>query len=493
MPKFLKNIYLFQMSTKYKPKYTRMAQLKTASDLQKYLETAGVDLSFDETLLAPDQSPFAKPISLKSGKTIGNSLCILPMEGWDGTLDGKPTEFTKNRWVKFAVSGAKLLYGCEAVAVCHEGKANPNQLVINEENFEEFVQLRQLILDKHTERFGNTDGLVIGLQLTHSGRFCKPNSHKKFESKILYSHPFLNKKFGMEADYPVLTDEEIDDIIDKYIKAAVLAQKAGYDFVDVKHCHGYLGHEFLSAIDRPGKYGGSFENRTRYLRNIVAGIQKEAPGLEMGIRLSAFDFLPYKKGPNDLGQPEEAEQYPYAFGGQQNGLGIDLTETKAFLGLAQSLGIQIVCITAGSPYYNPHLTRPALFPPSDGYQPPEEPLAGVQRHIAVTDELKKAFPELVIIGSGYSYLQEWLPNVAQYVLRNGMADSIGFGRMVLSYPNMPEDIINGRTLTRNLICRTFSDCTSAPRNGLISGCYPLDTFYKKRPEAEALKAIKDSM
>ena len=197
------------MSTKFKPKYTRVAQLKTASDLKKYLESAEVPLSFDETLLPPAESPFNKTIPLKSGKTIGNSLCILPMEGWDGTLDGKPTVFTKNRCINFAVSGAKLLFGCEAVAVCHEGKANPNQLVMSEGNFEEFVNLRQLILDKHTEKFGSTEGLVIGLQLTHSGRFCKPNSHKKFESKILYAHPFLNKKFGFLTKQEIYHDFQI--------------------------------------------------------------------------------------------------------------------------------------------------------------------------------------------------------------------------------------------------------------------------------------------
>ncbi len=478
------------MSGKYKPKYTRMAQLKTASDLSTYLQTHQIDLPYDETLLPPDQSPFGKPIVLKSGKTIGNSLCILPMEGWDGTPDGKPTDFTRRRWLKFAESGAKLLFGCEAVAVCHAGKANPNQLVINPENFDEFVSLRQLILDKHTEQFNRTDDLVIGLQLTHSGRFCKPNSHRQFESKILYAHPYLNQKFGMDADYPVLTDNEIDEIIEHYVAAAVLAQKAGFDFVDIKHCHGYLGHEFLSAVNREGRYGGSFENRTRFLRNIVAGIRQAAPGLEMGIRLSAFDLLPFKKGPGDVGMPEPTDTYPYAFGGAESGLNIDLSEPKAFLELAQSLGIQMICITGGSPYYNPHLMRPALFPPSDGYLPPEDPLLGVKRQIDVTHELKKAFPELVIIGSGYSYLQEWLPNVAQYVLREGMADSVGFGRMVLSYPTMPADMLTGKALTRNLICRTFSDCTTAPRNGLISGCYPLDTLYKKLPEAEQLKELK---
>lgn len=481
------------MSEKYKPAFPRMAQLKTSADLRTYLEKNGIELPFDETLLPPAESPFNQPIPLKSGKTVGNSLCILPMEGWDGTTEGRPTDFTRNRWKKFAISGAKLLFGCEAVAVCHAGKANPNQLVLNEDTFSDFVDLRQQLLNDHAEAFGTTDGLVIGLQLTHSGRFCKPKSHKAFESKILYSHPFLNSKFGMPADYPVLTDDEIDQIIDHYVEAAVLAQKAGFDFVDVKHCHGYLGHEFLSAVSREGRYGGSFENRTRYLRNIVAGIRQAAPGLEIGIRLSAFDMLPFKKGPTGTGIPETAEQYPFAFGGKTDGLGPDLTETKAFLSLAQSLGIQLVCITGGSPYYNPHLMRPALFPPSDGYLPPEDPLRGVKRQIDVTHELKRAFPELVIIGSGYSYLQEWLPNVAQYVLQNGMADSIGFGRMVLSYPTMPADMLAGRALVRNHICRTFSDCTTAPRNGLISGCYPLDPLYKKSHEAETLKTIKDSL
>lgn len=481
------------MSGKYKPKYTRIAQLKTAHDLANYLKTNAIELPFDDTLLPPAESPFNRTIPLKSGRTIGNSLCILPMEGWDGTTDGKPTDFTLNRWVKFAESGAKLLFGCEAVAVCHEGKANPNQLVINDNNYGEFVSLRQLLLDKHTAKFGHTDDLVIGLQLTHSGRFCKPNSHKKFESQILYAHPYLNSRFGMAADYPILTDEAIDDIIDQYVTAAVLAQRAGYDFVDVKHCHGYLGHEFLSAVNREGRYGGSFENRTRFLRNIVAGIRQAAPGLEMGIRLSAFDLLPFKKGLADVGEPEQTGAYPFAFGSDETGLDLNLSEPKAFLELAQSLGIQLICITGGSPYYNPHLMRPALFPPSDGYLPPEDPLLGVKRQIDVTAELKQAFPKLVIIGSGYSYLQEWLPNVAHYVLRTGMADSVGFGRMVLSYPTMPADMATGQPLTRNLICRTFSDCTTAPRNGLLSGCYPLDPLYKKLPEAEQLKAIKDTL
>lgn len=483
------------MSTKVKPKYTRMAQLKTADDLRRYLSDIHVNLGFDDTLTDPEDSPYKKTITLRSGKEIGNRFCILPMEGWDGTEDGRPGPFTKRRWENFAISGAKLLWGCEAVAVCHEGRANPNQLYINEENLQDFKDLYQLLTGKHTEKFGNTDDLLIGLQLTHSGRFCKPNDKKKFESRILYDHPVLNRKFGLSESYPLMTDEEIDILIDKFIKAAVLAQKAGFHFVDIKHCHGYLGHEFLSAFNREGRYGGSFENRTRFLRSIVEGIHREAPGLEIGIRLSAFDWVPFKKGPDGTGEPEtiESEKYGCAFGGSEKGITIDLEEPKAFLELAASMGIQLICITVGSPYYNPHLMRPALFPPSDGYQPPEDPLIGVERLINVTHKLKEAFPDMVIVGSGYSYLQEWLPNVGQYVLNNGMADFIGLGRMVLSYPTLPDDILSGKHMERKLICRTFSDCTTAPRNGLISGCFPLDPVYKNMAEAETLKQIKESL
>lgn len=476
------------MSGKNKPKYKRVAQLKTAEDLQSHLTEIGAELPFDAEWKS---EPFAKNIELKSGRNIGNSMCILPMEGWDGTTDGKPTEHTKRRWKNFAISGAKLLWGCEAVAVRPSGRANPNQLMINEANFQDFVDLYEMLLTEHGAAFESTDDLVIGLQLTHSGRFCKPNDHKKWEPQILYSHPILNKKFGFEDDYPIMTDADIDSLIQDYIKAAVLAQKAGFHFVDIKHCHGYLGHEFLSSYDREGKYGGSFENRTRFLRDIVSGINAAAPGLEIGIRLSVFDWLPFKADGEGVGIPASSESsYKYAFGGATDGLGEDLSEPKQFLELAQSLGIQLICLTAGSPYYNPHIIRPALFPPSDGYTPPEDPFVGVARQIKATADIKASFPELVIVGSAYSYLQEWLPNVAHKVLAEGMADSVGFGRMVLSYPDMPADILQENTLTRNKICRTFSDCTTAPRNGIISGCFPLDPYYKQMPVHDELKAIK---
>jgi 2,4-dienoyl-CoA reductase-like NADH-dependent reductase (Old Yellow Enzyme family) len=182
--------------------------------------------------------------------------------------------------------------------------------------------------------------------------------------------------------------------------------------------------------------------------------------------------------------------YRYAFGGDGTGLGIDLAEPRMFLALLESLGIDLVCSTAGSPYYNPHLMRPAAFPPSDGYLPPEDPLAGVARQIEAAAHLKALFPNMIIVGSGYSYLQEWLPHVGQRVIRENKADFIGLGRMVLTYPELPADVLAGRPLARKRLCRTFSDCTTAPRNGMVSGCYPLDPFYKGRPERDAVNAIK---
>jgi 2,4-dienoyl-CoA reductase-like NADH-dependent reductase (Old Yellow Enzyme family) len=479
------------MSTKHKPKYKRVAQLKTASDFRQYLKSIEVEMPFDDTLQPSEKSAFKNSFKLNSGRVIGNRFCILPMEGWDGTPDGRPSEYTKRRWRNFAISGAKLLWGCEAVAVRHDGRANPNQLLIDAARLDEYKKLYESLLRDHEEKFGSTDDLLIGLQLTHSGRFCKPNHQKKMEPQILYAHPVLNRKYGLPDDYRVMTDDYIDRLIDDFVNAAVLAQRAGYHFVDIKHCHGYLGHEFLSARSRPGKYGGSFENRTRFLTSIVNGIKSAAPRLEIGVRLSAFDWIPFVPNEETLGVPAAFDGiYSCAFGGNEKGIGEDLTEPYKFLQLLENLGIQLLCVTAGSPYYNPHIQRPALFPPSDGYQPPEDPLVGVARQLRVTATIKRDFPDLAIVGSAYSYLQEWLANVGQNVLNNGMADFIGLGRMVLSYPELPVDVLSGQAFKRDKVCRTFSDCTTAPRNGMISGCFPLDPYYKALPEAARLKEIK---
>ncbi len=472
--------------------YPRIATLKTSEQFQAHLDLLGIKLEFDTDLETGASTALAQPLAWKNG-TIGNRFCILPMEGWDGTTSGEPTELTRRRWKNFGLSGAKLIWGGEAVAVRHDGRANPNQLLINDQNLSGLVELRELLEQSHLQEFGTTSDLLVGLQLTHSGRFARPNEKAKLEPRIAYPHPILDQKFGVDTAQALLSDQELSQLIEDFIQAAVLAQKAGYAFVDIKHCHGYLGHELLSGHDRPGKFGGSLDNRTRFLRDITAGIRAEAPGLEIGVRVSIFDFFPYQPGEDRIGIPAGHGEYTYAFGGDNTGLGINLAEPHQFMQTLKELGIKLVCTTAGSPYYNPHIQRPAIFPPSDGYQPPEDPLVGVARQIQATADLKQQHPDLIIIGSGYSYLQEWLPNVGQYAVRNGLVDAIGLGRMVLSYPELPADVLAGKDLTRKKICRTFSDCTTAPRNGIVSGCYPLDPFYKARPDRDKLLLIKESM
>src|SRR6185436_1647384 len=258
---------------------------------------------------------------------------------------------------------------------------------------------------------------------------------------------------------------------------------------------GYLCHELLAGRARKGRFGGDFEGRTRFLRTVIAGIRAEVPGLRIAVRLSAFDTVPFRKNADGRGEPEREDAgYGSAFG-LLSGEALDeaLGESRELLGLLQSLGVRWISISAGSPYYNPLLQRPALFPPSDAYLPPEDPLRGVARQIEATARLKADFPELVFVGSAYSYLQEWLAHVGQRVLRERRADLVGLGRMVLSYPELAADVLAGRPLDRKRICRTFSDCTTAPRKGLPSGCYPLDPFYAERPEAAELKEIKQAL
>jgi NADPH2 dehydrogenase len=473
-------------------KFPKISNLKTFEQFNAHLNELGIEIPVDETLESGESSPLGSSVDYGDQK-IGNRFCILPMEGWDGTLDGKPSDLTRRRWKNFGLGGAKLVWGGEAVAVRHDGRANPNQLLINDSTLPEIESLRELLESTHEETFGTREDLLVGLQLTHSGRFSRPNDKAKLEPRIAYRHPVLDGRAGVTDDSPLLSDDDLSELIEDFVKAAVLAQKAGFKFVDVKHCHGYLGHELLSGFDRDGKYGGSFENRTRFLRDIVNGIRANAPGLEIGVRLSVFDFTPFQEGEDRIGVPSHGAPYKYAFGGDGSALGIDLTEPSKFVGLLRELGIRLVCTTAGSPYYNPHIQRPAAFPPSDGYQPPEDPLVGVARQIAAVAQIKKQHPDMILVGSGYSYLQEWLPNVGQKVVRENMADLIGYGRMVLSYPDLPADAIAGNVMARKKICRTFSDCTTAPRNGIISGCYPLDPFYKDMPERKQLAEIKKSM
>jgi 2,4-dienoyl-CoA reductase-like NADH-dependent reductase (Old Yellow Enzyme family) len=464
--------------------FRRMSSFRSAQDLRRHAADLGFDLPADEVVEAGPDAPLGRPYAWRGG-TLGNRFAILPMEGWDGTDDGLPTELTRRRWQRFGRSGAKLIWGGEAVAVRPDGRANPNQLLLSDQTVSDLADLHRLLVKAHREAFGSDADLFVGLQLTHSGRF----SHN--QPRALYRHPCLDDRTRV-TDKSLLTDDEVARLVEDFVRAARLARQAGFAFVDIKHCHGYLGHEFLSAVERPGRYGGSLENRTRFLREVVSGVRAEAPGLEIGVRFSVFDTRPFRSGPDGHGEPVPwAGAYPYAFGGEPvTGLDYDLVEPAALLAMLEGLGIHWVCATAGSPYYNPHLQRPAAFPPSDGYLPPEDPLAGAARQITATAILKRQFPNLAVVGSAYSYLQEWLPEVAQAVVRTGAADFVGLGRMALAYPELPADVLAGQPPDRRRLCRTFSDCTTGPRNGMVSGCYPLDPYYHQRPDRQRIALLR---
>jgi 2,4-dienoyl-CoA reductase-like NADH-dependent reductase (Old Yellow Enzyme family) len=471
----------------------QVKRLRTIAELRERLATLGIaeQLGIDDEI--EPEGVLASTFTFTDGATgthtVGNRFTVLPMEGWDGDAHGLPTDLVRRRWRRFGESGAKLVWGGEAVAVAREGRANPNQLVIDDATVAPLAALRAELVDAHVRAHGNDDGLVVGLQLTHSGRWSRPTG--TLQPRVAYHHPILDARVPADATV-VLTDDDLAELVERFVRAASLAAAAGYAFVDIKHCHGYLLHELLGAVDRPGPFGGPFEHRTSFLRRVVEGIRDRVPTLAIGVRLSAYDFVPYEPGADGVGVPSGVGggAVPYAFGGDGTGLGLDLADAHRFLDLCQELGIGLVCITAGSPYYNPHIQRPAFFPPSDGYTPPEDPLIGAARMIAATAELTRAHPELAVVGSGYSYLQQWLPNAGQHAVRTGAVTSVGIGRGMLSYPHLPSDVLAGRPLETALLCRTFSDCTTAPRNGLVSGCYPLDEYYKDRPERIELAAIK---
>ena len=478
--------------------YPRVAGFRTARAVAEHLAALGWSLPVDDAILTAPSSPLGQPIEIQwhgGRRKIGNRFAVQPMEGWDGDADGRPSELTRRRWLGFARSGAKLIWGGEAVAVLPEARANPNQLLINDRTAAALASLREEVVRVHRERFGSADDLMVGLQLTHSGRFCHPHEKARLEPIIAYHHPLLDAKYPPSAEREPIPDAEVGRVIEAFATAARLAGDIGFEFVDLKHCHGYLGHELLSARTRPGPYGGSFENRTRFLRELVAAVRVSAPGLEIGVRFSTYDSIPFVADPETergipAGWPSH-EPYLWGFGvDPEDPRCPDLSEAKRLLLVLRSLDVRLVNISAGSPYYSAHLQRPALFPPCDAYLPPEDPLVGAARLQLAARDLKAATPDLVFVSSGWTYFQNYLPRFAQALVRAGWTDFVGLGRMMLPYPELPADVLERGRLDPKKICRTFSDCTNGPRNGMVSGCYPLDPFYKARPEAVRLKTLK---
>ena len=406
--------------------------------------------------LSDDVSILAEPVRV-GGVLVPNSLAIHPMEGCDGDSDGRPGELTIRRYDRFAAGGAGLLWA-EAIAVVPEGRANPRQLWLHEKSKAAFAALTGRILRVASDEHGPERRPMLVAQLTHSGRYARPGRERH---PIIAQHdPCRDEHMKLPADWPVVTDEYLDELQDRYVDAARLAFDAGFDAVDIKACHGYLVSELLCGHRRAGKYGGSFENRTRFLLDVVGRIHAELGDDKMVVtRLGVFDAVPHPYGwgvsRDDCTQP-------------------DLTEPKRLVKLLAERGVPMINVSLASPYYNPHIGRPFNKNTIGAYESPEHPLVGVCRAIGLAGSIQKDSPGLAIVGTGYSWLGTLFPNVAAGVKADGLATLVGVGRMAFAYPDFAADIMTKGALDPGKVCIACSACTQIMRDGGRAGCVVRD-------------------
>lgn len=395
------------------------------------------------------------PLTVGS-KTAPNRLACQAMEGCDGKADGSPDELTIRRYRRLAEGGAGIIW-FEATACREDGRANPRQLWLHENNKDDFKRIVEDIRETAIKTNGYAP--LIFMQNTHSGRYSKP--HGTPAPLIAYNNPIFEKDSPIDKSR-ILSDEEIDRIGEQLVRSSRLAEEVGFDGVDIKCCHRYLNSELLSAYEREGRYGGSFENRTRLLRESIAGAM-ELCGTDFIVssRLNVYDGFPY----------------PYGFGVNSNdGLTFDPTEPALLLKELNTLGVKLLNITMGNPYVNPHVNRPFV---KGGYEPPEHPLAGVARMLHGTAKLKKSVPDMKIICSGLSYLGLAAPHVTAAFIENGDFDFAGFGRTIFAYPDFATDILREGALKKEKLCLCCSKCTELMRSGSTPGCVIRDPLYAK--------------
>jgi NADPH-dependent glutamate synthase beta subunit-like oxidoreductase/2,4-dienoyl-CoA reductase-like NADH-dependent reductase (Old Yellow Enzyme family) len=403
--------------------------------------------------ITPDGISLLKSkVSLRGG-TIPNRLCIQPVEGCDGEPDGSPGKLTIRRYERFAKGGSGLIW-VEATAVTREGKANPRQLWINENSAPGFKKLVDMIRELAVDENGERQNPYIVLQLTHSGRYSKPEGIPK--PLIMYHSPILDPTHGLTESYPVVSDEYLDALQQKYVTAAKLAYDCGFDAVDIKSCHGYLLHEMLSAYTRKdSKYAGSFENRTRFMTEVIERIKNEVPGIAITTRLNVYDAYPY----------------PYGFGMKEDGsMEYDLTEPIKLIGRLKNLGVDMINVCVGNPYYNPHVERPYDFPIQGLTVPDINPLEIIEKNIKITEEIARSFPDMIIVGTGFSWLRQICVNVGLAMIENGQCDIFGVGRLAFAHPDYANELLKTGAISPEKCCITCSSCTQIMRDGGMAGC-----------------------
>jgi NADPH2 dehydrogenase len=422
------------------------------------------------------QSALSRPVELGRFRA-GNSMCIHPMEGCDGTLDGTPDHLTRRRYERFARGGAKLIW-FEATAVCPEGRANTRQLWIHEKNVDEYARVVEMIHRSHRAECGDDADLVMPVQLTHSGRYSVP------DRTIAYHNPLIDQKTGTAPDVPAISDDELDRLQDQFMAAAKLAVRAGFRAIDVKVTHGYLLSELMGAKTREGRYGGPIENRSRFACDLLRRLRDEfGPDLLLTMRLGCFDGVPFARDEaTSIGVPlDYPVPYPWGFGvNPENPMEPDLTDVKQAIALFRDAGVQLMNVSMGSPYYNPHIGRPFESPDEGNYEPPEHPLIGVDRHFRVAGELQRTFPDLPMVGTGYSWLQIYAPNAGAANIQDGAIQFFGMGRNALAYPDFAKVILEKGVLDELRVCKTLTYCTflmrqkNHPLGQFPTGCPPFD-------------------
>ncbi|MBA3312719.1 MAG: NADH:flavin oxidoreductase [Planctomycetaceae bacterium] len=453
----------------------RFFKFKTSEDLAAEAVSLGVELK-----LSDDLTPLFQPVQV-ADRVVANRLAVQPMEGCDGTRDGRPDELTYRRYRRFGAGGAKLIWG-EATAISDEGRMNPRQLWINGKTVGDLARMLEGCRTAHAEAVGNTDGLLVGLQLTHSGRWS-------YERPLLATRDSLldpltiDKSTGrtIDAAYPLLTDDDLKRIEDEYVAAAKLASTAGCDFIDLKQCHRYLLNELLAAVNRPGPYGGDLENRTRLIRNVVGRIRDEVPELILASRMNAYDGVPFRKREDGIGEPV-SHRLPIECGfgtDKDDPSREDLAEPIEVARRLVAWGVSLLNVSAGNPYASPHLVRPAENPPIDGYDAPEHPLIGVARQFRITQAIQQAV-SIPVVGSGYSWLQDFAFLAGAANVAAGDVAIVGYGRGTLSHPDFAQALSEQGKLDRKRVCRTFSYCTNLmrtkdhPLGQYATGCPPFD-------------------
>lgn len=454
----------------------RLFNYKNLEELQASAEAVGAT----HVRFEADRERVKQILARKVGVgryTLGNALAIHPMEGCDGTLYGAPDSLTWRRYRRFAAGGAKLIW-FEATAISQEGRANPRQLWIHKDTRDEFARLLAEIRNVHRQTYGNADDLLIPLQLTHSGRY----SYSK--PVIAVHNPAVDQKTGVPVDLPVISDDELERLEDTYVVAAGLALQAGFDALDIKVTHGYLLSELIGAKTRAGRYGGSLENRTRFMRNVIGKI-RAAYGrrLLLCMRLGCYEGVPYERDPvTGKGRPLPFPlPYRWGFGVDENNpLQENLTEVKQAIEWFREWGIELLNISMGSPYFNPHVGRPFEKPDEGNYEQPEHPLLGVDRHFRIAGKLQQAFPDLPMVGTGYSWLQKYAIYAGAWNIETGAIRIMGIGRGALAYPDFARDALEKGELDESRVCKTLTYCTflmrqkNHPLGQFPTGCPPFD-------------------